>query len=524
MAFVFFKRIDNQLSIDSLVSELEKGHENQLAALYPMVLSKDAARVNTAANAIHAYMESLNAAGLIKLDRRFRDYTSMQWSIDWKQVSISDIRKSVSDQNAYLNILRLGTSHPSGYFRERCMWALCDDEASFPFIVLRLNDWVKPVRDNAYRILSDGLKAAKTDTAIAMLPFISRTRAGRRYTCENLQHMEKQLTEKILLHLDEISLDKIRDYLPATKRFLYKILITPDVLTKNAANMLLQREKNGNEKALIISRILRYYPCSETELELYGKNKSPLVRKKALEKMYERRGGSWDGLEIHLLDKARGIRSDVCYILRKHTDFDILSYYRSKLHTPQEPIAILGIGENGTARDAALLMPYLHSDSKKLIKYAMKAASSLNASGLDDIYWGYLNNTCVTISKAAYEAISKSEIHYGSQKLYDAFQNCENFHTRKYLLSLLVKEPSWERLPYLLLLYKPFSALSGPEEECIQWTIRRAVSFRGTYAKITEKQAVFIEETLSIPESEIPEGLKKAIYFDLDHLRPQKNS
>ena len=507
-----------ETAINADIAELEKGHENRLAVLYCALLSRDAASADMAANAIHTYMENLNAPKLIKLSRRFRESTSMEWFIDWKRIPLSDIRASVSDRNAYLSILRLGTFHPNGYFREKCMWALEEDEASLPFIALRLNDWVKPVRDSAYRILSQKLADAKTDTAIEMLPFISQTKKGERYTHEQLSDIERRLSEKILLHLDEISPDRIRDYLPTTKRFLYKILIRPDVLSKDVVDRLLWREKNGNEKALIISLLLKHYVCSDEELELYIRSKSPIVRKRALEVKYERCGGAWEGLETHLLDRARGIRSDVCYILRRHTDFDILSYYKSGLHTPDEAVAILGIGENGTEKDAVLLTEYLYAASEKLIKHAMKALSALGASGLDAVYWDYLNDTNVTLSKAAYEAVCKSDIHFGAQKLYDALRGCQNRHTRKYLLCLLVKEPSWERLPYLLLLYRPDSALMAPEDKKAQTTVRRALSFRSVYAKVTEKQAVFIRNVMDMPQLKIPEGLKKEILFDLEHI------
>lgn len=185
-----------ETTIDASIAELEKGHESRLAVLYCTLLSRDAASADMAANAIHTYMESLDVPKLIRLGRQFREYTSMEWYIDWKHISLSDIRASVSDWNAYLNILRLGTFHPNGYFREKCMWALEDDEASLPFIALRLNDWVKPVRDCAYRILSEKLEDAGTDTAIEMLPFISQTKKGERYIHEQFQDIERRLSEK----------------------------------------------------------------------------------------------------------------------------------------------------------------------------------------------------------------------------------------------------------------------------------------------------------------------------------------
>ena len=510
-------------NISQQISRLEAGGESALAVLYPALLSRDEQLVNSAAEAIYAYVENLDAPKIIKLSLRFREYTSMEWSVEWKNVSLSDIRETVLNENAYLSILRLGTFHPNGYFREKCMLALKDDETSLPYIALRLNDWAAPVRDTAYRILTERLPDIRTDTAIEMLPFIEHAKRGERYQIWQLQEAEHTVTRKILRHPDEISLDRIRDYIPATRRFLYKILILPDILSEEAARRLFDREKNGNEKALIISRILKYYDCSEEELIRFMKDKNPIVRKKALEIRYERFGDAWPGLEACLLDNARGIRSDACYILRRHTDFDILSFYKSALHTPHEAVAILGIGENGAKKDADLLTEYLYAGTPKLVKFAMKSLSSLGAPGLDENYWQYLDDADVTISKAAYEAVRKSCIHYGAERLYQAYQSCQNCHTRKYLLYLLAQEPSWERLPYLLLLYKPYAALSGHEDKKMQMLIRRALSCRGVYACISKKQADFIMEVMDMPELEIPGYTKKEILFDLKHIRIEQD-
>lgn len=492
---------------------------NDLAVWYPMLLSGDAALVNKAAEAIHAYMCSLDAPHIIRLDRVFRQYTSMEWSYDWEKLSPADVTKGIKDSGMRLSILRLGTLHPNGYFREKCMKKIAGDEASFGYIALRLNDWVLQIRETAYRILSKRLDKIKVDTAVGLLPFISRTKKGERYGYQQFQEIEEKLSAKTLLHREEISLDTIRTYPPATKRFLYKIMISPKVLSKQEAQRLLERERNGNEKALVIRLILQEYECCETEIETYLHNKSPIVRKKALEVKYDRLGSAWDGIEEYLLDTARGIRSDVCYILRRHTKFDILSYYRERLHTGEEAVAILGVGENGSAEDADILAEYLYADRPRLVKNALKALSTLRAVkagevNLADIYWDYLNNADASIAKAAYNAIDKSEISYGSDKLYRTFVDCANDNTRKYLIRLLAKEPSWERLPYLLSLYEPHRHTADD----IQLWIYKALSSRSVYARITREWADFIKDTMEQRKERISDRLKKEILFDLEHI------
>lgn len=501
-------------NISAHIEGLKSGQENHLAALYPMLLSEDKASAETAAEAIHTYMSRLKASDIISLDRRFRQYTSMEWCVDWTDISPGDMTSSISSQEERLSILRLGTLHPNGHFREKCMTALAKDEASFGYITLRLNDWAKPVRDAAYNILSGRLDMVQADTAVGMLPFFGRTRKGGRYTHWQVQEIEAKLSERLLLCLEDISLDKIREYPPATKRFLYDLLISPEVLSRTRADRLLQREKNGNEKARILRLILKNYECSDAEIEHYLTNKSPVVRKKALEVKYKRLGNAWTGLEDFLLDTSKSIRSDASYILRRHTAFDILSFYKAHLHTPKESEAILGIGENGAAEDGEILEEYLYAQRPRLIKNAMKALSKLGVKGLDDIYWTYLNDADISISKAAYMAVCRSNIYYGAEELYQAYRGSKNAASGKYLLYLLMREPSWDRLPWLMLLYDPDAGAS----DRMQTLVQRGLLFRNVYARITKRQADFIIRTMNAPECGITEKMKKEILFDLKHI------
>ncbi len=512
--------IERYAEIYDCMEKLETGEENRLAALYPVLLSDDKALVNQVAGVIHTYMNSLDAAKIIRLDRQFRQYTSMEWMIDWKKVLPAGLADSIVNRQARLNVMRLGTLHPNGYFRERCMRILEEDEESFGYIVLRLNDWVRQVRETAYGILADKLDGIKTDTAVGMIPFISCTKKGERYVYQQFQEIEEKLSEKILTHLQEISLDQIRSYPPVTKRFLYKVLLSPDVLSKQDAERLLTREKSGNEKQLVIRLILQKYECSEAQIEGYLQNKSPIVRQKALAVKYERLGSAWEGIEKYLLDTAGGIRSDVCYILRRHTDFDILAYYKQKLHTSKEAVAILGIGENGSVKDADMLIEYLYADRPGLVKNAMKALSGLGAVkigavNLSDIYWEYLHGADTSVAKAAYNAIMKCGISYGAERIYKAYISCKNVSVRKYLIRMLIREPSWERLPYLLLVYEPHNG----REDCTQFWIYRAIVSRSVYAGITREWADFITETVNKRKSVLSDTLKKEIMFDLEHIR-----
>lgn len=102
------------IEICTHIEQLEAGHENHLAALYPVLLLGDETLVNIAADAIHACMSRLDAAAVIRLDGQFRQYTSMEWSIHWRKLPPESVVHHIADLHAKVSVLRLGTLHPNG--------------------------------------------------------------------------------------------------------------------------------------------------------------------------------------------------------------------------------------------------------------------------------------------------------------------------------------------------------------------------------------------------------------------------
>lgn len=60
---------------------------------------------------------------LYKLCRRFGEFTSLEWMADWAAVSPAQVQKAMS-REAGRFVLILGSFHPNGYFREKCVYAM----------------------------------------------------------------------------------------------------------------------------------------------------------------------------------------------------------------------------------------------------------------------------------------------------------------------------------------------------------------------------------------------------------------
>ena len=280
------------------------------------------------------------------------------------------------------------------------------------------------------------------------------------------------------------------------------------MLRKEEIEAVLLRERVGQCHLLIMTLMLAHYDCTVEELDRFLTYKSKVVQKKALEQKYRMLGTYWEGLEEMLLASSIGVRGQVSYILRKHTDFDIIAYYAERLESPYQKICILGIGENGRAEDAKLVLPYLESPEEGSVKSTLHALSTLCGMDAGAIFWKYLLDERLVVMRAAYREIAANRITYGAKQVYEAFMAADSQVLKEKLAHLLVRERSWDRLPYVLRLY-------WFEEPVIQKILQNGAECRSMYARISKEAAEEIRSILENGRYRIPEELRKGIEFDL---------
>lgn len=501
-----------RLRLEQAIEQFRLGKRNYISVIYGAMACKDAYCVNLAAETITGYMESLTSNGLVKLDEEFRQYTSMEWNTDWAKVSATEIGNKVRRREDYLNVLRLGTFHPNGFFREKCLRLLTEDAESLPYLLLRLNDWVRPIREQIISPAEEMISKASAEALICSLPFLEKVGRGSRREHSCYQRIQSAVVKRIRERITELDFGKINKFDFGVKRYLYHLILRNNLIGKERADELLFSERNNQCKEMIIRDILGYYNNSIEELDGYLTNKSAVVRRMALEKKYELLKATWEGLEVMLLDASKSIREMVCYILRKHTDMDIAGFYRSYLESEHRDAAILGLGENGLEGDAELLMPFLEAERERTVCNTIKALGSLMGEKGAEVFWKYLSDDRVSVAKRAYLAVRTNGIQFGAARLYEGFlQARESFQRRYFILLLLEVSSTWKRLPYLLQLFQY-------EDSNLQRKIHFGICDRCYHAKVTAAEAENIRNIMNRPELQIPDSWKEAIEFDFKYV------
>ena len=510
---MFFKRINDKNTeyinvIKQAAEELRQGKQNYLSVLYQGLAVNEKETVNYAACEIALHMQGLDSNQIIRLEETFREYSSMEWRIFWEKVDLNFWEKSIEKKEDYLWVLRLGTFHPNGYFREKCICKLREDNESVKFVLLRLNDWVEPVRAVAETVVWNWIPKLNVEELVACLPYLDKAKQGRRKDSKMFQKLEAYVADWIEKQLQKVNLQNLKKYELKARKYLYRILLERNLLSKEEVQGVLNREKNGQCQAMLMTMLLNHYELSVEELDALLKYKSKIVQRKALEQKYNIIRNYWDGLEQMLLSSSASVRGQVAYILQKHTEINVVAYYTERLETPYKKMCILGIGEYGNAEDVNMLLKYLEDSEVGIVKSTLRAISRLWGTEASEIFWKYLQDERPVVQRAAFREISANHISFGAKQVYELFVQTDSPLLKEKLAYQFLRERAWERLPYVLRLF-------WYEEEDVRQVIRRGVYGRSLYGKISKEEAEEIRGILYSEEYRIPEDLRKGIEFDL---------
>ena len=482
-----------------------------LKDVYHLFALKDVVMMQRAARSIYVQLSTCSSNQIIQLEKTFRTYSSLEWYASWEKVDIGFIKENIKDKREIFYVFVLGTFHPNGYFRVKCMVELSRDQEAFPYILLRMNDWVRPIREKATQIAYASIEHIPIETLLMSLPYLDKLLKGRRGDQELVKNLYKKVKDQIQRDICQINWDDVKDYELNMRKAIYKLILEEPLLELESVNRLLKREKSIALKGYIMGRILRLYECSEKQIDFYLENKTTQIRYKALVYKYEKLKGTWEGIENLLLDLNSGIREYTCYVMRKHSRLNLIDFYTAHLGDEKPYSAIMGIGEQGSKGDIEKIRPFLESDEPKIVRIALKAMTKILKEEGKPLYEHYLYHEQPSVSKVAYIALKDYEIKLGAKKLYQALEIESHGHVKRYLILLLLREKSWSRLPYLIFLY-------DYEEERLHAQIRQSIYYRNMYEEVSIAQAEKIKQALILKNESLPKEVVQCIMLDLKYV------
>ena len=465
-------------------------------------------------NSLLPLFDDISAKKLCQLDEKSRRYyvfyCKLSKEYDWRGQRLRREELPYLTDEQYVVSLCAGTLHSDGHCRQSCVEALKEWDNCLPFLVLRLNDWVAPVRDSAFVSAMHRISVCEIEKLFSALPMLDKVKNSGRWERPQVEEIEQAIQQHMRVKFSDCRLWEIPRYEVSVKNSIYRFVNQNEILDLLQLEQLMTLEKSSFGKRMLVQTILRQQDCDEARIFWYLQDKSSVVRYHAMEHYCGQRQDAWDRLEEMLMDKARKIRDNAAFILRKHRAFDVLGYYIEQLEKRNDKVALLGIGENGTEKELNIVAPYLNDADVFVRKTALIAYGMLAKEQGEDIYWGFLKNPDQLLYIQAYRLIVKYGIRYGAKGIYKEYMECREKSVAYYLLLLLTREPSWKRLPYLLMLCDD-AALS----ENMKGHILYGIKHRSMYGSVTRQEADAIRKLLDEKKNCLPEKTAEGILWDL---------
>lgn len=434
--------------------ELENCGLSAIPEVYQQLLSKDGGTRLKSAKKLHGIMSTLNSSQLIKVDKMFRERVSYSWDYNWSNKKTEELFHPLMTEEEKLTILGLSSFHPNGYFREKAIKKLSQMNTGFeiPFIMIRINDWVKEVRNISKENLTKFLKQEYAASFVASLPLVFRLK-----DCSRAEHDDIFNAIVSMLCSEECSSELINGLNSTDSKvrlLCYKIILQERTLNNKSIISYLIKEPYPYIRLFVLKIIQKTITIDEFNdiSHFLMKDKLAPIRILALETLYKfNPSESIDVLEKSLFDESQAVREFARYLLNKYKKYDFSSIYRNAVYKKEDIYSsICGLGETGGINDSKIVVEFVSFDSHKIARASLYALAKLDFDGYKEMFVFTLSDSRPSISKAA-KRILQGQINSSEEKsIYDIFKESNYEHVKINTCILLCSLSKWISIKYIL--------------------------------------------------------------------------
>ena len=507
-------------SIIELIVEIEAAAAPLAAAwLLPFVFSRDPATARVAAGAIRRLTSGLAPRDYVRLDEEVRRiYGSYGW--DW-QLAPADLPRLADFGEDALRLFGLASFHRNGFVREKAIvWlSYVGTGEDLPYLLIRANDWVEPVRRAAADAIRERLHLSCAPALVEALPLIFRLESTGRAAHDDLVRAVKAVLS------DPAAEPAVREGLRSPHRevrhLCRKLLLaqTPGRIMEHLQDAL--RDPDPLVR-LWAARTAVEQPETGSLLFRMAQDRSGSVRGLALRTLAERvPAEAGELLERAVFDVSSSIRQETRRFLERERKIDFAARYSQALQEPGTTAllaaALGGLTETGGPPDASRVLPFLAHPSARVRRAAVRSIGSLTQTEHLAALEEMLRDSAPSVSAEARRALAGRPGLIDPERLWHLFQQEERPHVRSNALRLLAALGKWDRLPYLL------RACGDRDLEIAEIAARLLLGWIGgfnqSFTTPTPAQIQKIDEALQQKGSTLEPWLLQQIEFSLGSFR-----
>ena len=483
-----------------------------IPALVGVLYGRSGRAADVAAEAIQRVVDRCGPLDLAQLDGTVRRMS--EWH--GPPFPVTDI---VAVARGLTGTLGVVSFHASGHVREAAVRALAasHDGQALPFLLIRLNDWVSPVRAAAAEAVLSRLVPSNADALVGCLPLLFRLRGQSRGG-----HGPVVRAALDLLRRPEC-LPAVRAGLASadrhTRRWAFKLLADEPSTGTAAIVDDASRSADPTLRLWAVQCLRRHLPDEGllATLDPLLSDRFMPVRREAMYGVVERLPATApDRLRAALFDAHPSMRDLARFHLRQAGVTDVAALYRARLAGGcPVSVAVAGLGETGSAADADLVAPHLADPDPRVRRAAVRAISRLDPDGHDDELLHALGDRSPRVVKAAREIMVTRRYLLTPDRLWPLFTGTAHPHVRRLVLPLVADLMWWDAAPLLI-------RAAGWDDADVRG---RAVAHlqgwrtngRRLLAKPTRRQLSDLRETLGLNPDPLPAAVRADAEWHLAH-------
>jgi len=432
------------------ISSLQSGIYCGIPWIFRVFAENHEASKNVAAKALSAALSKMAFGDLVRIDEQMRKTAPKEWVLDWQKYSIENFFTSNMSDDERRAVIVFASFNPNGYIRERAVRMMKYYAGTLPFAILRQNDWVSRVREAACETVDYRLSRLSANELISALPFADKlSRSGRlpgndKYVSRIYAALAMPENEYELI--TGLNTGNIR-----TRRLCTNALFNVEVPRYDLAFNRLVHETDPFLRSMVFRRLIEAGQNMDTVADLFlFRDKYPVIRLLAFQ--YACNNNHKKVLQITqflLLDKSAAVRENVRFYLKSQNfNIDYRVFYISHLTSCTVP-AIYGLGETGSAKDAAEIEGYLNAAQISVVRAAMTSVMRLAGNKYSAAIIEFLADDRDGIVKTARNLIIKTAwINYS--RIMEIFRATPCESTKQKCFSILLTASKWQRLIFTL--------------------------------------------------------------------------
>ena len=359
-----------------------------------------------AEQAVARLIEACPVFELVWLNEHVREWRPSP--VIWKRVVEREVLKI--DQASTIRLSML-TMHWSGYIREAAVRRMIreDESYSFPYLLLRLNDWVSEIRQLARAALELKLKPEHARLWMENIMLVERLRiCGRdqfESFIESVHHLLRQKECRFVLHNARVSPE------PSIRQFAFRISLEAEGTDTSMIMEQALRDENPAIRRWAAQRVDRMLSGQKLREALLGMqlDSVPSIRREGLAVLATRYPDAAKPLIMaRLLDPTLSVRDTPPRNPKRGLTRGYAEWYLDVIWGDDHhhlAAAISGLGETGDKADAEVVYEYAKHPSIAVRKAVIRGLMRLDASSYGTHFVHSLTSEQPGISREACRAL-----------------------------------------------------------------------------------------------------------------------